>query len=103
MVKVELSQQAFDDLVRLKRYILSNGGYQTTVNALAQAVEDTWMRLKENPQSGREYKHDNTYREIVITVSKNRACTALYKYFPLENTIIIVAIKDSRELTYSCP
>ncbi|MBR0574576.1 MULTISPECIES: type II toxin-antitoxin system RelE/ParE family toxin [Pasteurellaceae] len=100
MLKVELSQQALDDLLRLKRYILANGGYQTTVNTLANAVEEAWSLLRENPQIGREYEYDNFYRELVITVGKKRTCIALYRYYPLENLVVIIAIKDGREEKY---
>ncbi|MDP8052780.1 type II toxin-antitoxin system RelE/ParE family toxin [Pasteurella atlantica] len=100
MVKVELSQQALNDLLRLKRYILANGGYQTTVNTLADALEEAWVLLQENPQIGREYEYNSLYRELVIAVSKKRTCIALHRYYPLENLVVIVAIKDGREENY---
>ncbi|MBS9783410.1 MAG: type II toxin-antitoxin system RelE/ParE family toxin [Pasteurella sp.] len=100
MIKVELSQQALDDLVRLKRYILDNGGYQTTVTTLANAIESAWELLRENPKIGREYKHNHLYRELVIPITKKRKLLALHRYYPLENLVVIIAIKDGRELAY---
>lgn len=86
--------------MRLKHYILANGGYQTTVNTLANAVEQACGLLQQNPQIGREYEYNHLYRELVIAVGKNRTCVALHRYYPSENLVVIVAIKDGREENY---
>ncbi len=100
MIDVKFSRKAATDVVRLKKFIIANGGYQTTVNKLDEEIKNLVVSLSENANIGRPYQYDNSYREAIIFISKSRACTALYKYNKMENQIVIIALKDGRELAY---
>ncbi len=100
MIKVKFSRKAATDIVRLKKFIIENGGYQATVNALDKKVKNLIVSLSENSNLGRPYQYDSHYREAIIFIGKKRTCTALYRYNKVKNKIVIIAIKDSREESY---
>lgn len=93
MVKIEYSQDAQEDIVRLALFLLKVS--PTSSNDLFDVIDDGIMILSRHPNVGRLVT-ESGLRELVISHGKS-GYIALYKFDELTESIMVVAIKHQRE------
>jgi len=93
MVKIEYSQDAQEDIVRLALFLLTVS--PDSASDLFDVMEDGVMILSRHPKVGRLVT-ESGLRELVISHGKS-GYIALYKFDELTQSVLIVAIKHQRE------
>lgn len=95
MATLALSARAFAHLERIFEFIAERDPARAlkTVQRIREAV----MILEHHPLIGRT--QEDGLRELVISHGRG-AYVALYRWYPAEDAILVLAIRDAREAGY---
>jgi plasmid stabilization system protein ParE len=93
---VQLSARALAHLERIFEFTAETGPARAlrTVQEIREAIEV----LERHPLLGREVEDGR--RELVISQGRN-AYLALYRWWPAEGTVLVLAVRHAREAGYS--
>ena len=87
-MKLEFTQEARDDLVRLRRFIAKKNPQAAT--RYSEQLKQSLKRLKDHPQLGRELDESSNARELV-------AGDYVARYLAKKDRVIIIKIRHSKE------
>jgi plasmid stabilization system protein ParE len=95
MATIRLSAHAFANLQRITDFLIAHESTRAlqVVHRIRQAI----LILENHPLIGRAVEDGR--RELVISHGRN-TYLALYRWFPLDDTILVLAIRDAREVGY---
>ena len=95
MATIRLSERAFMDLQRIADFLLDHES--TRALKVIQRIRQAVLILENHPLIGRAVEDGR--RELVISHGRN-TYLALYRWLPLDDTILVLAIRDAREVGY---
>lgn len=96
MARVEISERAFADLERLFDFIAEEDPVRARKNVVS--VQRAFELLADHPLLGREAEEGR--RELVL--SRGRfGYIAKYRWLPVDDVVLILAVKHQREAGYS--
>jgi plasmid stabilization system protein ParE len=95
MATVTLSLRAFEHLERIFEFVAERDPDRalTTIQRISEAV----MLLEHHPLIGRSAQ--DGLRELVISHGRS-AYVALYRWHPVKNAVLVLAIRDARSAGY---
>jgi len=94
MAQVRLSSRAFADLERIFEYIAEADPIRA--RRTVQRIRNAVLILEDHPLIGRPA---DGRRELVMG-RRSEAYVALYRWLPADDTVLILAIRHSREAGY---
>jgi addiction module RelE/StbE family toxin len=94
---VSYSAQALRDLQRLAEFLLERDPSvaSETVEIIVEAIEI----LERHPEIGRKVGNGSTGRELIISRGRS-GYIALYRFNPVQDRVLIIAIRHQRESGY---
>lgn len=100
MAKVTLSRVALYDYQRQIDHLLIYGNEQSP-EKFSNAIRTAIHQLSDNPQISRPYYLDKRYRELVIPVTSSSTYLLLFEYDEIDDSVMIIAIKNVKEESYT--
>jgi plasmid stabilization system protein ParE len=96
MATLKLTEQAHNDLERIFEFVARNDPRRAL--ATIESIEDGIEVLERHPLIGRRVEEGR--RELVISRGRN-TYVALYRWFEVEDLVLVLAIRSAREAGYS--
>jgi plasmid stabilization system protein ParE len=95
MATIRLTEHAFIDLQRITDFLIEHES--TRALRIIQRIRQAILILENHPLIGRAVEDGR--RELVISHGRN-TYLALYRWLPLDGTVLVLAIRDAREVGY---
>ncbi len=95
MATLRLSTHAFVDLQRIADFLIEHES--TRALQVIQRIRQAILILENHPLIGRAVADGR--RELVISHGRN-TYLALYRWLPVDETVLLLAIRDAREVGY---
>jgi plasmid stabilization system protein ParE len=96
MATLKLTERAYSNLERIFEFIARTDPRRAL--ATIESIEDAIKVLQRHPLIGRRVEEGR--RELVISRGRN-AYVALYRWFEVEELVLVLAIRNTREAGYS--
>lgn len=96
MASVKLSSRALSHLEGIFEFVAENDPERALATVLE--IREAIMMLERHPLLGREVEYGR--RELIISHGRN-AYLALYRWWPADDTVLVLAIRHARQAGYS--
>lgn len=97
MNELVFARQALADLQRLTDFLLASDPHEAPKTATV--IFDALEVLEHSPEIGRKARA--SMRELVISRGRT-GYLALYRFLPLQQKVLVLAIRHQREAGYTC-